>query len=241
MPAKGQVLITLLFGDKLNTPNIEFGLHAGINFANLSGIEESKYKSDLNLGFFFDFRINDKLWFHPEVLIKSGSGARSLDPYETGDENLDVLLADAKLERNLGYVQVPILMKYKFYRGWGVEGGIQPALMLYGATDEFTDKVFEKEDLYFEKKKTDEYSKLDFGLTGGISWRPNQTVGVTIVARYTHGFVNILKDDSAEPQKNRAFLVGALIPIGVKKAEARRAAKEEEEGGAEGSKEDENK
>ncbi len=48
--ASGQVLIALVFGDKLNSPNLHFGLHAGINYAYQSNYD-TKIKGALNLGF----------------------------------------------------------------------------------------------------------------------------------------------------------------------------------------------
>ena len=227
--AHSQVLIALVFGDKLNSPNLEFGLHAGVNFSTLSNIEEAKYLTKLNLGFYFDIRLTDNLWLHPEVLVKSTSGARNLNTYALGDPALDALIADAKLERHLSYFQVPILLKYKWKHGLAVEAGIQPALRSK-AIDEFTDTVFEKNDLIFENDIGDEVTRLDFGVAAGLSWRPRRTKGVTIVARYTLGLVDIEKDDQGDPVKNRNIALGALIPIGVKKAEANRAAKEAEEG-----------
>ena len=38
-PVHGQVLIALLFGDKLNTGKIEFGLDGGLNLASMGGVE----------------------------------------------------------------------------------------------------------------------------------------------------------------------------------------------------------
>lgn len=226
--AQSQVLIALVFGDKLNSPNLEFGLHAGVNLSTLTNTDNAKYTSNLNLGFYFDIRLTDNLWLHPEVLVKTTSGARNLNTYEVGEPPLDALIQDAKLERKLSYFQVPILLKYKWKYGLAVEAGIQPALRSK-AIDEFTDKVLEKDDLIFENDIGDEVARLDFGLAGGISWRPRRTKGVTIVARYTYGLVDILKDNPGDPVRNINIAVGALIPIGVKKAEANRAAKATEE------------
>ncbi len=232
--ANSQVLIALVFGDKLNSEGLEFGLHAGANFSNLTGIDEAKYKSGLNLGFYFDIRLTEKIWLHPEVLVKTSVGARSIDPYPTGDMNLDSVLVDADLERNIGYVQTPILIKYKFIPGWSVEAGIQPALKVFKSQDIFTDIVFEKEDLEFRRNISKQYTTFDFGISGGFSWRPRKDKGTTVIFRYTHGLVNLLKDDSQPAQKNRQFLVGAAIPIGVKKAAQKRAEKEAEEAAGEG-------
>ena len=53
--AQSQILITLLFGDKLNSDRMEFGLEGGLNFSNISGFENDAYLSKFNLGFYFDF------------------------------------------------------------------------------------------------------------------------------------------------------------------------------------------
>ena len=50
--AKSQVLISLIFGDKLNSPFLEFGLEGGINFSNISNLESSGTNPGFNLGFY---------------------------------------------------------------------------------------------------------------------------------------------------------------------------------------------
>jgi len=229
-----QVLITLLFGDKLNTPNLVFGLHAGANFTTLSNIEGATYTSNLNLGFFFDIKLSERWRLRPELLVKSKSGAKGLTPYAIGDPEfpeLDAILLESDLERQIGYFQLPIMLSYKLKYGFAVSAGIQPALRT-GVKDVFTDEIFEKKDFKFTNKRNKDFNRLDFGLTAGISWKPRKDdQGMAFIARYTLGLVNTLKDNPGEPQRNSGFSVGALIPIGVKKAEAARAVKEAEEQG----------
>ena len=55
--AHSQVLISLLFGDKLNSDGLEFGLEGGMNFSNISNLEGDKALSSFNLGFYFDIRL----------------------------------------------------------------------------------------------------------------------------------------------------------------------------------------
>lgn len=54
--AQSQVLISLLFGDKLNSPFLEFGLDGGLNFSTISNMETSGTEVGFNLGFYFDIR-----------------------------------------------------------------------------------------------------------------------------------------------------------------------------------------
>ena len=57
--ANSQVLISLLFGDALNSPNVEFGLDGGVNFGNIANLESSKSLAMFNLGFYFDIKLKE--------------------------------------------------------------------------------------------------------------------------------------------------------------------------------------
>jgi hypothetical protein len=57
---QSQVLITLLLGDKLNSPNLEFGLEGGVNWTTISGLETNSFARKWNLGFYFDIRIKNQ-------------------------------------------------------------------------------------------------------------------------------------------------------------------------------------
>ena len=55
---QSQVLISLIFGDKLNSDKIEFGLDVGANYSTMSGFESGRSLPSFNLGFYFDFLIS---------------------------------------------------------------------------------------------------------------------------------------------------------------------------------------
>jgi hypothetical protein len=55
VPAKSQVLIALLFGDKLNTDKLEFGLMVGPNFSYISN-SNANGKAGLGLGLYFNLK-----------------------------------------------------------------------------------------------------------------------------------------------------------------------------------------
>ena len=55
--AKSQVLLSLIFGDKLNSDVLEFGLEGGTHFSNISNIEKDKALTVFSLGFYFDIRL----------------------------------------------------------------------------------------------------------------------------------------------------------------------------------------
>ena len=78
-----QVVISLLFGDELNSDKVRFGLDGGINFSNLTGTEGAKFLENFNLGLYFDIQLKEKSdWYvHTGVLLKSEMGARGIDTY----------------------------------------------------------------------------------------------------------------------------------------------------------------
>jgi len=51
------MVISLLFGDALNTPEIEFGLVGGINRSTFLDMETAEGVNNLNLGFYFHINL----------------------------------------------------------------------------------------------------------------------------------------------------------------------------------------
>ena len=56
---KSQVLISLVFGDKLNSDKIEFGLDGGLTMSDIQGLDQSRVLNGFNLGFYFDSNLTD--------------------------------------------------------------------------------------------------------------------------------------------------------------------------------------
>jgi len=54
----GQILLSLIFGDKLNSGKVEFGMNGGFNLSYLRGINESKAQNNWELGFYFGLGSN---------------------------------------------------------------------------------------------------------------------------------------------------------------------------------------
>jgi hypothetical protein len=225
---RAQVLISLLFGDKLNTGNIEFGLDGGANFSDIRGLEESSFQSNFNIGFYFDIKTKNPNWlFKTGVLVKSSLGAAGLPPYALNNPDLDNAFTDGQVWRKINYFNVPIAMKYKLSDHFFLEGGIMPALRAK-AYDYFTANV-QGSDLEYRVDIRDQVHRLDFGLLGGFGYRLFKGYGMNLTARYYYGLVDIMIDDNTPNQYNTSYYLSLGIPIGVGKAMARKAAKEAEQ------------
>src|SRR5688572_30286099 len=88
--ARAQVLIAILFGEKLNTGKVEFGITVTPTFTNITNIE-SDFKTGLNFGIYFNIRPDKKFFLHIEGIAKGTFGATDITPYPTGSEPLDTL------------------------------------------------------------------------------------------------------------------------------------------------------
>src|SRR5688500_11284231 len=91
---------------------VQFGVKAGANIANLTGddAEGSKSKFGLNAGAFVEIPVADKFSVKPE-LVYSLQGAKGEDD------------SDEKL--NLSYINIPVLAKYNIAEGFFAETGPQ--------------------------------------------------------------------------------------------------------------------
>lgn len=212
-----QVLISLVFGDKLNSPKIEFGLEGGANFSTISNLEGAKNRTDFNLGFYFDFKLKNPAWMvNTGVIVKSSLGANNLPVYSLNNAELDNAFAGGHVDRKINYFNVPIMIKYKFDNNIYIKAGTQLGL-LSKAYDEFKSN-YEGEDLVYKNKIRDQIHVIDAGLAIGAGYRLMGGNGMNIGVNYYHGLVSVMKGDSNPNQYHRSFYITAGIPIGKGKA-----------------------
>ena len=214
-----QVLISLLFGDKLNSGKIEFGLDGGLTLSDIGGLAAAKTMSSFNLGFYFDIKTKHPAWLiNTGVLVKSTVGAKGLPVYPLNDAALDSSLTGGSVTTRLQCFYVPIMLKYQFPNRVYVKGGIQLGLR-YKAFDEFEKSVEDGGDLIYKVDRKDEYHPLDAGLAVGLGYRLIRGNGMNLGIQYYYGMVDVLIDDATPKQYNKAFYLNLGIPIGKAKAQ----------------------
>jgi hypothetical protein len=218
--ARCQVIMSLLLGDKINSNKLEFGLDGGLNLSDMGGVN-GNMANRFNLGFYFDLKMKNPAWmFHTGVIVKSTMGVKDIPVYSLGDAALDASFAGGSIDRKLNYFNVPFMIKYKFPNNFSVEAG--PMLgLIYGASDVFTKKVVNKDDLTYTHDVRDQYRTLDAGMMGGIGYRLMGGHGMNLGVRYYLGLVDVLKDNAGPKQYNHSLYFSVGIPIGKGKAEKR--------------------
>ncbi len=210
--SQSQVLISLLFGDKLNSDKIEFGLDGGLAVNQLSGISGSKPYPSFNLGFYFDVTLKHNWMIHTGVLVKSQMGAKNINYNLNEDSNTNALFKASKGTRKLKYFNVPIYAKYKTKNNIFFEAGPQLGL-LYKTKDIFETENPSGKTITLETNVKSQYHNFDLGITGGIGYKLMKGTGINMGIRYYLGLLNISKNKNNK-QYNRTFYLYAGIPIG---------------------------
>ena len=217
--ARSQILISILLGDKLNNGTIEFGLTGGFNRTWMYQTENAEGINHFNLGFYFDFRLKkDMPWYvYTGVLVKSEMGASNIDTYPLGNPEVDSAMAGGTVNRYIKYFMVPLTIKYRFKNNIFVLAGGQVSLR-HKATDEFTNTIYNKDDLVFKNKTSDNYRRLDAGLTAAAGYKFRYGAMMNIGVRYYYGLVDVFKTGTGLGYAtNSALFVFAEIPIGAER------------------------
>jgi hypothetical protein len=211
-PANSQILIAVLFGDKLNSGKLEFGLAVSPNVTNLTN-SESEYRVSLNLGLFFNIWPANKFSIHAEMIPKGSFGGKNIKPYSLGNDSLNHFFEGGSVERIIRTMNLAILARYSFSKHFFVDAGIQPDLLLKKAKDIFT-ATFNDNELQYTQLLEDRFTRLDFQLAGGLFYRFKPKTGsMGMGIRYVHGLIDIDKL-AAGVQVNTAWQINVTIPIG---------------------------
>lgn len=211
--ARSQVLIALVFGEKLNSPNVEFGLEVGPSFSWFPNYEGSSMSSHYFIGPTFNIRLNDRWWLHPAVQVVSSVGAADLSPYPLGNASLDPIINEFSVERRIQYFSVPLMARYRVFHRFFLQGGPEPALRT-NAFDTFTADL--QDGATIKNEISDTYNRLDLRLVGGIAYRfKNQGAGLWMSIKYGYGLFE-LPDPVTDQRVRPQFVQLAFeIPIGA--------------------------
>jgi hypothetical protein len=213
--ANSQVLISLIFGDALNSPNVEFGLDGGVNFGNIANLESSESLAMFNLGFYFDIRLKGPLLLHTGVIVKSSQGADKLTPYSLNNPELDDLFSTGYVTRKINQFSVPIMLKYRFATLFHVEAGPMLALRAKGY-DEFKNTIADEEDLTYKLDIKDNYKRIDAGVMVGAGMKLSKIPkSAQIGVRYYYGLVDPLIENTGKSQNYSSLYLYFSIPIGA--------------------------
>jgi hypothetical protein len=210
---RAQVLISLLFGEMLNTDEVEFGLIGGYNRSYMYDISDSEGLNNWNLGFYFHILLKNNSYLSTGVLVKSNVGATGMPTYSLGDVNFDSLYQEGTLTKKISYFYVPVLFHQRISNRWYLEGGFQ-----LGLRNKAKD-IFELEaldgDLSYTRSVKDEYKHLDAGLAGGIGYKFKKEIkSLAAGTTYYYGLMNVSELPDTKI-RNSSIYFYVKVPIGA--------------------------
>lgn len=212
LTTQAQILIVAIFGDELNSGKIEFGLDGGYNPSWLIGQPNATRLNNFNLGFFFHVKLTDNSFISTGVHVKSNVGGAGMPTYPIGDPDFDSIYANGERTTKLSIFYVPIMWQQRFNQFF-IEGGIQPGLRSK-VKDIFT--VSDNGgDLEYTRNVSSDYTRLDFGLAGGMGYRlKSGPVATSLGLKYYYGLVDVYKSQDLKIT-NSSLYVYCRIPIGA--------------------------
>ncbi len=214
--ARTQVLMSIIFGDKLNSEKVEFGLDGGVNWSQINDLESSSSYRTFNLGFYFDILLKKKpLSFYTGVLVKAQLGTDELSEEDLVFLEIVPQEEEGTYAQRLNYFLVPAMLRYNFPNRIYLEAGPQFGLM-YRASVDFESKTDDRE-IRIKEFNKDRINKIDVGATAGIGYRIRPRKDMSLGLRYYYGFVNTYKGRSGT--KNSSLFLKATLPIGTNKKE----------------------
>ena len=154
--------------NSIEAQEINYGLKAGLNMSNLSGVQDDTNNLiSFHAGIFAKINFSEKFAFQPELLYS-----------KQGTENQEV---DAKVK--LDYLTMPIMVKYYLGDKFSLEAGPQMSFLL-------NDKaVFNNSDL--PDFETDAES-FDFGFNIGLGL--DLTKNLVTQLRYNFGITTVVEN-----------------------------------------------
>jgi hypothetical protein len=212
--ANGQVLLGILFGDKLASEKFHIGLTAGANVSTISGVDDNKSKVGLVLGLLGEWKLGKRLYLQPELLPFYYAGAKNMPPGGLDDiPELEPEVRDKSRQTNLKYFEIPILFKYALGNGqWHLGAGPQIGFLL-SAQDVYNGVI--SNEITIKADRKDILNSTDAGVTFVLEYKVGQNpfaMGVT--ARYYLGLTDILKDNAGDALYNRVFTLGITMAMG---------------------------
>ena len=224
-PLHGQVLIGYIFSELLTTPTFNVGFEIGMNFAKLDGLEGAERTNKAVFGIFTDWRFSEHFHFGSGILPIAARGADGMVPVPTGDPAIDGQTANGTMNRNMGMVEIPLVLKWAPKRESGFRIGAGPSIgIITSANDRYEATTTAGTPYVLERDIDSQLPGVDVGMSFDVEWRFPM---FSVAGRYTHGLTDISGDGDGGAVHSRTLTGTGRIYLGKgkKKAEADSTAK----------------
>ena len=108
---------------------IDLGIKVGLNYVNVSGIDDFNQRQGISAGLFAGARLGDKLGFQIDAL------------YSQQGAEVDQSISQVISEFNLDYISIPIVLKYYLTESVNIHAGPQLGILLNEETNVFNQTI----------------------------------------------------------------------------------------------------
>lgn len=208
---KGQALIALLFGKKITNDRLKVGIILGASSSWLENATGQRPRVGFAIGAYTSYDFNDKWQGVLDIIMKSPKGAKDIRYENTFITPDDPQLVGTEIDRNITYLTVAPLIRYKFSPSFGIAVG--PHLGARVTARDTYQKSMDQGELSYRYNSKDYTHLADAGATFDIQYVLMKGKGLRLNAQFNLGLVNIYKNTNMAAY-NRQVLLTVGIPIG---------------------------
>jgi hypothetical protein len=213
-PARAQVLIGMLLGGSLASETFNIGFEIGMNLSTVDGLEGASWSRGSLLGLFASWRFSEHYHLYLGLMPLSNKGAKDADPIALNDPTLDPMLATGKMERDLGYFDIPILVQLAQRRDGGFRAGVGPQIgILLSAKDRYAGVTPQGTPVTIENDIESGVQRFDAGVAFDAEYRFTG-IPLAIGVRYYYGLTDAMKG-SGSALHNQVLSGSGRISLGV--------------------------
>jgi outer membrane protein with beta-barrel domain len=216
-PAHAQgVVLGMLFGDRLATENFNIGIEIGMNLPTVSGLEGASLTRGVLFGLFASWRFSEHYHLYTGLLPLSSKGAKDADPIPLNDPELDPLFANGHMDRDLDYLDIPILIQVAQHRDGGFRAGLGPQFGIRtSAKDRYSGTTTQGTGIVIENDIGDLVERFDAGIAVDAEYRITG-FGLAIGIRYYQGLTDLTRG-SGPSMHNHVLSGSGRIALGGRK------------------------
>ena len=112
-PASSQVLLVILFGDKLSSESFQIGVKLDRAFTGLTELDGADVRSGWAFGAFGEIRLSEMWSLQPELTLTTPGGSNTFVGDPVSVPELDALFSEVSVTRKLSYSNLQAFLKVK--------------------------------------------------------------------------------------------------------------------------------
>ncbi len=214
--ASSQILIVLLFGDKLSSESLQIGIKLDRAFTNLTELDGADMRSGWAFGAFGEIPLSEQWSLQPELTLTTPGGSKTFIGDPTGVPGLDGLFSEVSVTRKLSYSNLVLPLKVILGR---FAVGVGPQLSYLRKADDIYEGLVTGEDEFtLESDIVETLNHWDVGLVAKVEFYLKPERGMRSPRIHISpflGLTDIVRDNTGNPVKGWGVSIGLGIPVGA--------------------------